>query len=369
MSVRFGELCEHPIVQAPMAGGASGPALAAAVSNAGGLGFLAAGYKTAAHMRREIDETRALTSRPFGVNLFVPSLDPVDAGAVAAYRDRLAPEAARLGVALGEPAGGDDDWDAKVADLLTDPPAVVSFTFGCPGADVITALRDRGALVVVTVTSVAEASAASDADALCVQGPEAGAHQGSFDNTARLSDPSRAEAAGADRIAADAVRGGTGEKGGGEGPEGLRALLPAVREVTDQPLIAAGGLGHGGHVAEVLALGAQAAQLGTAFLRSLESGANQVHKDALADPRFSATALTRAFSGRPARGLVNRFLALHSAYAPAAYPHVNDLTSPLRRAAAAKGDADTVALWAGTSFRLASEAPAAEIVARFVAAG
>ncbi|GAA2087267.1 NAD(P)H-dependent flavin oxidoreductase [Actinomadura alba] len=358
----FAELFEHPIVQAPMAGGASTPALAAAVSNAGGLGFLAAGYKTVAQMRREIDETRELTSRPFGVNLFVPSDDPVDTAAVAAYQERLVPEADRLGVALGEPVGGDDDWAAKVADLLADPPSVVGFTFGRPGDELVAALRDRGTLVIVTVTSVAEAEAASAADVLCVQGPEAGAHQGSFANTARLRDPADPRAPGVPRAPGE-------PDGGGEFPEGLRALLRAVREVIDRPLIAAGGLGHTGHVAEVLALGAGAAQLGTAFLRAPESGATSVYKDALADPRFTVTALTRAFSGRPARGLVNRFLAAHSAYAPAAYPHVHNLTAPLRRAAAQQGDVGAMALWAGTSFRLATDAPAAETVARLAASG
>jgi nitronate monooxygenase len=343
------DLVRHPIVQAPMAGGASRPTLAAAVSDAGGLGFLAAGYKTAAQMREEIAETRRLTSRPFGVNVFVPSRDPVDPEAVAAYRKWLAPEADRLGVALGEPAGGDDDWDAKVADLLADPPAVVSFTFGCPDREVIGAFQDRGAVVVVTVTSVAEAEAAPAADALCVQGIEAGAHRGSFANTAELGSE------GAEQVRED-----------GEPALGVRELLAAVREVTSQPLIAAGGLGHAGHVAEVLALGAEAAQLGTAFLRSPESGAGAVHKAALADPRFTRTAVTRAFSGRPARGLVNRFLAEHGPHAPAAYPHVHHLTSPLRKAAAAQGDADAMALWAGESFRLASDAPAADTVVRLL---
>ncbi|MCW2900742.1 MAG: putative dioxygenase [Streptosporangiaceae bacterium] len=344
-TVTWSGLMDHPIVQAPMAGGASRPALAAAVSGAGGLGFLAAGYKTAAQVREEITETRRLTPRPFGVNVFVPSPGPVDAEAVAAYRKRLEPEAARLGVALGEPAGGDDNWDAKVADLLADPPPVVGFTFGCPSHEVIAAFQGRGAVVVVTVTSVAEAEAASAADALCVQGIEAGAHRGSFRNTAEL---------------------GTEVREAGQNALGVRDLLRGLREVTDQPLIAAGGLGNGRHVAEVLALGARAAQLGTAFLRAPESGASPVHKDALADPRFTSTAVTRAFSGRPARGLVNRFLAQHGPHAPAAYPQVHHVTSPLRKAAAAQGDAHSMALWAGTSFRMASAAPAAQIVADLI---
>ncbi|NDU76652.1 nitronate monooxygenase [Actinomadura sp. DSM 109109] len=322
---------ELPIVQAPMAGGPSTPELAAAVSNAGGLGFLAAGYKATGAMRADIAATRKLTSRPFGVNVFMPSLDEVDPAAVAAYRDRLAPEAARLGVEPGVPGARDDAYDEKIADLVSDPPAFVGFTFGCPAPDVIRALRDRGATVVVTVTSVDEARQASAADALCLQGFEAGGHRGSFTNAL-------------------------------EDPLPLRALLRAVREVTRQPLIAAGGLAGAGDVAEVLSLGAVAAQLGTAFLRCPESGASAVHKAALTDPRYTSTAMTRAFSGRPARGLVNRFLAEHSAAAPAAYPDVHYVTAPLRRASAAQGEPDGVNLWAGEAFRRATETPAAALV-------
>ncbi|MDL4818380.1 nitronate monooxygenase [Actinomadura opuntiae] len=320
-----------PIVQAPMAGGPSTPELAAAVSDAGGLGFLAAGYKTAGAMRAEIDRTRELTSRPFGVNVFMPSLDAVDPAAVAAYRDLLAPEARRLGVEPGTPSGRDDAYDAKITDLLSDPPAFVSFTFGCPDTDVIRAFQERGTVVVVTVTTADEARRSAAADALCVQGTEAGAHRGSFANTL-------------------------------DGALPLRTLLRDVLAVTDQPVIAAGGLGTPDDVAEILSLGAAAAQLGTAFLRCPESGASAVHKAALADPRFTTTALTRAFSGRPARGLVNRFLAEHSGDAPAAYPDVHYVTSPLRKAAAAQGDPDTVNLWAGTAFRAATDAPAADVV-------
>ncbi|MCW2915427.1 MAG: putative dioxygenase [Actinomycetia bacterium] len=338
------DLFEHPIIQAPMAGGTSRPVLAAAVSAAGGLGFLAAGYKRAEQVRAEIVQTRELTDRPFGVNLFVPSsaatgtsaAPAVDLAAMSAYQERLAPEAARLGVALGVPAGDDDDWEAKLTDLLADPPAVVSFVFGCPSTEVIEAFRSQGVLVVVTVTSAAEAVLAAAADALCVQGTEAGAHRGTFTN-----DP-------------DAVD---------EGMELLKLLIE-VRQVVALPLIAAGGLIQGADIAEVLEVGATAAQLGTAFLRCPESGASPVHKAALADPRFTATALTRAFTGRPARGLINRFLTEHSPFAPAAYPQVHHLTSPLRRAAAQQSDPDTMALWAGQAFRLATDDPAADVFAR-----
>ncbi|MGH3239165.1 MAG: nitronate monooxygenase, partial [Spirillospora sp.] len=201
-----------PIVQAPMAGGPSTPALAAAVSDAGGLGFLAAGYRTVEAVRAEIAATRELTTRPFGVNVFMPSLDEIDPAAVAAYRDRLVPEAERLGVSLGVPAARDDAYEAKVADLLSDPPAFVSFTFGRPSPGVVRAFQDRGAVVIVTVTTVDEARSVSAADALCVQGAEAGGHRGSFANTS-------------------------------DDPVPLRALLRDVRAATPLPLIAAGGLG------------------------------------------------------------------------------------------------------------------------------
>ncbi|WP_018653980.1 nitronate monooxygenase [Actinomadura flavalba] len=322
----------RPVVQAPMAGGGSTPALVAAVADAGGLGFLAAGYVTAARMRSDVEATRALTDRPFGVNVFLPAPPPADADAVAGYRERLRPVAARLGAEPGVPRGRDDDWAAKLDELLADPPAVVSFTFGRPAPEVVAALRAAGAAVVITVTSAAEARRCPDADALCVQGVEAGGHQGTFTD-----------------------RGLTGKP--------LRKLLKEVRAGTDQPLLAAGGIGTDRDVADVLALGAQAAQIGTGFLRCAESGAGAVHKAALADPRFTATALTRAFSGRPARALVNRFVTEHTEAAPAAYPDVHFVTSPLRRAAAAQGDPHDLNLWAGTAWRHATTAPAAEIVA------
>ncbi|WP_243149860.1 nitronate monooxygenase family protein [Thermaerobacter sp. PB12/4term] len=332
----FPELLRSPIVQAPMAGGVSTPALAAAVSQAGGLGFLAAGYKTAGAMREEIRAMRALTGAPFGVNLFVPQQVDVDLAAVQRFRERLRAEGRHLGVEPGEPVWDDDDWEAKLEVLLREPVPVVSFTFGCPPPDVIAELKRRGSCVVVTVTTPEEAVTASraGADALCVQGVEAGGHRASF----------------ADH-----------ESPGGE-DYGLLVLLRLVRQAVSLPLIAAGGIMHGRDIAAVLVAGACAAQMGTAFLRCPESGAHPLHKAALADPRFTATALTRAFTGRRARGLVNRFVREYSAAAPAAYPHVHFLTRPLRQAAARAGDPDGMALWAGQGFRLAREMPAGELV-------
>lgn len=333
-------LSPYPIVQAPMAGGASCPPLAAAVCEAGGLGFLAGGYKTADGMYQEIKQVRALTRRPFGVNLFLPQTGHVDPAAVEAYRGQLAGEANWYGISLAADdimGTSDDGYDAKLAILLEDPVPVVSFTFGLPSGAALTALRQAGTYTVVTVTSVEEARGAQEvgADAVCVQGVEAGGHQG-----IHRDDPQ------ADGTAA----------------VGLLALVAQVREAVALPIIASGGLMRGSQVAALLAAGAEAAQLGTAFLACPESGAHPLHKKALTDPLFVRTELTRAFSGRPARGLVNRFMREHGPYAPAAYPQVHHLTSGLRKAAAAAGDPQGMALWAGQGHRLARTLPAGELV-------
>ncbi|TXS55101.1 nitronate monooxygenase [Streptomyces sp. t39] len=337
MSSALTGLGRHPIVQAPMAGGASRPELAAAVGDAGGLGFLAAGYKTADGMHQEIRRVRSLTSKPFGVNLFMPQPGAADPAAVGVYRDRLAGESSRYGTPLGDPgAGRDDAWEAKLAVLVDDPVPVVSFTFGCPSREDLAALARAGTTTVVTVTTAGEARAAerAGADAVCVQGVEAGGHQGTH-----RDDPD-AEGAGL----------------------GLLALVALVRESVRLPVIAAGGLMRGAQIAAVLAAGASAAQLGTAFLVCPESGAHPLHKRAMTDPLLTRTEVTRAFSGRPARGLVNRFVREHGPYAPAAYPDVHHLTAPLRRAAAAAGDAQGMALWAGQGHRLARDLPAGRLV-------
>ncbi|MFV0129964.1 nitronate monooxygenase [Streptomyces sp. HMX112] len=337
MSSALTDLCRYPIVQAPMAGGASCPRLVSAVCDAGGLGFLAAGYKTADGMYQEIKQVRGLTARPFGVNLFMPQPGQADAAAVEVYRNQLAGESAWYETALGDPdAGRDDGYDAKLAILLEDPVPVVSFTFGCPTRETLDSFARVGTFTVVTVTSPEEALAArqAGAHAVCVQGVEAGGHQGTH-----RDDP---EADGS----------GTG----------LLSLVAAVRETVPLPIVAAGGLMRGSQIAAVLAAGAEAAQLGTAFLVCPESGANPLHKSAMTDPLFVRTELTRAFSGRPARGLVNRFMREHGRYAPAAYPEVHHMTSTLRKAAAQAGDPQGMALWAGQGHRLARDLPAARLV-------
>lgn len=321
---------ELPVIQAPMAGDPSTPALTAAVGAAGGLGMLAAGYKTPERVGAEIAAVRGETDRPFGVNLFVPDDAPLDSSAVARYVESLAPEGERYGVALGSPRTDDDGWAAKLDLLVAERVPVASFTFGCPSAAELGVLRHAAIVSVVTVTSVAEArvAAAAGAAALCVQGIEAGGHRGTF--------------------------------AAAPGDLGLLALLELVRVATDLPLIAAGGVMTAAGVRAVLELGAVAAQCGTAFLLADEAGTSAPHRTALADPA-ATTALTRAFSGRWARGISNRFLIEH-ADAPAGYPAIHHVTRPLRAAAAKAGDAGGINLWAGQGFPLARPAPAADIL-------
>ncbi|WP_030911410.1 nitronate monooxygenase [Streptomyces sp. NRRL F-5126] len=331
------DLFRYPIVQAPMAGGASCPQLAAAVSDAGGLGFLAAGYKTADGMYEEIKHLRGLTGAPFGVNVFMPQTRHADRAAVELFRSQLAGEADWYDTALGDPdRGWDDGHEAKLAILLDDPVPAVSFTFGCPPRSVFDRFRRAGTFTMVTVTTPEEArtAQAAGADAVCAQGVEAGGHQGTH------KDEPSADGAGI----------------------GLMSLVVQVRDAVDLPVLAAGGLMRGHQVAAVLALGADAAQLGTAFLVTPESGADELHKHAMTDPLFARTELTRAFSGRPARGLVNRFMREHGPYAPQAYPEVHHLTSPLRRAAARAGDPQGMALWAGQGHGMARALPAGQLV-------
>jgi nitronate monooxygenase len=324
---------EIPIVQAPMAGGPSTPELAAAVSRAGALGFVAAGYRTAEALREDLAGVRARTDRPFGVNLFAPSGRPADPDVVRRYRERLAAEARAAGVALGEPRFDDDGYEAKLAVLGEERPAFVSFTFGCPAPDVVAALQRDGCAVWVTVTGPDEARQAVEAgaDALVVQGVEAGGHRGAFADREDRTD------------------------------YGLLALLALVRAQVDVPLVATGGIATGAGVAAVLAAGAAAAALGTAFMRCPEAATSAPHRAALASSR--PTGLTRAFTGRLARGIVNRLQAEHGTQAPMAYPEVHHVTAPLRAHGRRSGDGDLVNLWAGEAHELARELPAAELVA------
>jgi nitronate monooxygenase len=327
-----------PLIAAPMAGGVSTPELAAAVSAAGGLGFLAAGYLSADALVAQIAGFRALTSEPLGVNLFVPGerrdLDLAD------YRARVEAAATRHGVEAGSPEWDDDNYAAKVELVIAERIPVVSFTFGVPEQSIVDRLHEVGSEVVVTVTTPKEARIAADlgVDLLCVQGAEAGGHRAVFDDDA--------------------------ESPGGGPLLGLLAAIRLVRSEVDLPIIAAGGLVHGADVAAVLAAGAVAAQLGTAFLVCDEAGTQPTQRAEIAAGQRE-TALTRAFSGRPARGLVNRFLT-ENADAPAAYPQLNNLTKPMRGAAGKAGDPELLSLWAGQTYARARPMPAAELVRNLI---
>lgn len=325
-----------PIVVAPMAGGPSTPELAAAGSTAGGLGFVAGGYLTAQAFADRITAAQSLTTGPLGANLFVPQPSAATPQVIAEYATALRPDAERYGAMLGEPRFDDDDWAAKLEVLLDLKPAVASFTFGLPSAAEIQRLRAAGITTVGTVTTPAEARQAVErgVDAVAVQGPGAGGHRGTFDPTARPS----------------------------EIP--LDELLAAVVADVEVPVVAAGGLMSADDVDRVRTAGAVAAQLGTAFLLADESGSSAVHRAALRDGAFTETVVTKAFSGRYARGLRNRFVDDHEEQAPLGYPEVHYLTSPLRAAAVRAGDPHGVNVWAGTGFHEAAPGPVADIMRR-----
>lgn len=324
-----------PVIAAPMAGGATTTAMVIAAARVGSLGLLAAGYKSPEALQSEIATVRA-ASIPFGVNVFAPNPVPIDVEAYRRYAAALKPEADRLGVTMpADPIEDDDAFDAKVDLLRSDPVPVVSFTFGLPGADVIRGLQEAGTVLVQTVTSAdeAEAAAAAGVDMLAVQASVAGGHSGTFSP---------------DRMPA---------------PLPLTELVGQIAEATRLPVIAAGGLATAQDVAAVLRAGASAAAVGTVLLRAEESGASATHKAALADPSRTETVITRAFTGRPARGLRNGFIDRFEASAPLGYPAIHHLTSPLRKAAARSGEADLVHLWVGTGYRHAAEKSTAVILA------
>jgi len=317
-------------VLAPLAGGPTTPELAAAVTDAGGLGFLAAGYLTPEEFAEQIRRGRALTDGPLGANVFCLHEQPVHDEAIAAYAAELAPDAELLGVELGTPRFDDDGYAAKIDVLVAEPVEAVSFTFGCPGPDEVGRLHAVGSEVWVTVTSAAEAvdAAAAGVDALVVQGAEAGGHRGAWrDDATDLP---------------------------------LLELLREVRDACDTALVATGGIDGGAAAIAAVEAGAAAVQAGTAFLLCPEAGTSDPHRAALERP--GVTAITRAFTGRRARGIVNTFMRAHP-HAPSAYPHVNHLTAPLRAAARAAGDPERINLWAGIRFASARPLPAAEVVA------
>jgi nitronate monooxygenase len=336
----------HPIIQAPMGGGASTPELVAAVSNAGGLGSLAAAYLTPGQIHDEIAAVRRLTDRPFNVNLFAGGYEDAHHARAADASTMLA-MLGRHHTALGlpppePPASLADPFPAQFEAVLAARVPVFSFTFGIPPQKILSRLRKQGALILGTATTVDEACRLAEAgvDAVVAQGSEAGAHRGTFATAFEMA------------------------------MIGTMALVPQIVDaVPAMPVIASGGIMDGRGIVAARALGAEAVQMGTAFLVCDEAGIPDAYKAALIEAGEDETAITRAFSGRPARGVVNAFMreadnAGADAIPP--FPLQNALTRTMRNAAAKAGDVERLSLWAGQGLRLARRLPATDLVRRLV---
>jgi nitronate monooxygenase len=332
---------EHPVFVSPMAGGPSTPKLAAAVSNAGGLGFLAGAYLTPAEITEAVRHFRALSDRPFGINLFAGGWQTDPAKAPESMLSLLGEIHYDLGLAPPElPAPAADPFPAQFEAVLEARPAVFSFTFGIPRPELLDLARRLDILCIGTATTVEEAQMLTDAgiDAIAAQGAEAGAHRGTFTGNFET------------------------------------AMVPTMKLVRDivaevrTPVIACGGLMDGRDIGAALAAGAAAAQLGTAFLACPESGASEPYKRALLAAKTDTTVITRAFSGRPARGLRNGFIQRlegnEKTILP--YPMQNSLTRAMRAAAAAMGNPQFLSLWAGQGVSRLREMPAGDLVRKLV---
>ena len=319
---------EHPIIQAPMAG-PSTPELAAAVSNAGGLGSLAFAMSTVEQARADFARVRSLTNKTYSVNFFCHTPPLPDAAAEARWRKRLAAFAIEQGLdpEAPLPTANRTPFDAAMCDLVVaNRPRIVSFHFGLPEPRLLEPVKAAGCIVVSSATTVAEARwlEAHGADAIIAQGFEAGGHRGMF-------------------LTSDLA-----------GQVGTMALVPQVVDAVKVPVIAAGGIGDARGIAAALALGAAGAQLGTAYLFTPEAKVSALHRAALAAGRDDGTALTNVFTGRPARGLINRVMrevGPISADAPQ-FPLAAGAMAPLRAAAETKGSSDFTPLWSGQASAL-----------------
>lgn len=330
---------KHPIIQAPLAGGGDTPRLVAAVCNAGALGFIGAAYLTPPQIVDASRAVRAGTNRPFGINLFAPVAAPEAWKNPGPALERVAPFFAELGLpAPILPTSGGHSFHEQFAVALESGASVFSFTFGILPRSAIDAIKARGLFLIGTATTVDEAIALEKVgvDAIVTQASEAGGHRGTF---AGPFD---------------------------SGLIGAMALVPQVVDAVSVPVIASGGIMDGRGIAAALVLGADGVQMGTAFLTCDESGIPDAYKEAILAAHEDGTRLTRAFSGRPARGIVNRFM-IEVDRAPDSilpFPFQNLLTRPLRTAAATAGRAEFLSLWAGQGVRLARRQSAPSLVSR-----
>ena len=333
---------DHPIIVAPM-GGATTVDLAVAACEAGALGFLASAYLTPEQIREESRHLKARTSRAFGNNLFISQPPPAEPAKASVALDHLTSFHTELGLPPPSlPTFTGERFDEKLAAVLDGGAPVFSFTFGIPSPAAMQTLKARDRYIMGTATTVHEAIALENAgvDAVIAQGSEAGAHRGTFG------------------VAFEAAMIGT------------MALVPQVVDAVRVPVVASGGIMDGRGIAAALALGASAVQMGTAFLTCDEAGIAEAYKDAILNAREQDTRVTRAFSGRPARGIVNRAMdnidraVRDGSILP--YPLQNMLTRPMRIAAAKQGRAEFLSLWAGQGVRLARRQSAKQLIARLV---
>jgi nitronate monooxygenase len=323
---------QYPLVLGPMAG-LSTPELAAAVSRVGGLGSLGAGMMAPENIRKAIQATKQLTSQPFAVNLFITPRPEVDSPVLEAMNQRLDVYRRELGIPRANVERFAPDFEEQFQAVMEEGVAVFSFTFGLLPEDKVRALKQRGTVVIGTATCVREARAleALGVDAVVAQGFEAGGHRGTF-----LVPFEEAQV-------------------------GLFALVPQMAASVRVPVIASGGIMNGRGIMAAMLLGAAGAQLGSAFLGCPESSASPAYRVALKRAEDTSTTLTWAFSGRPARGIRNRFMAEVGSTGIPPYPLQNALTRDIRDAAAKQGQADFLSLWAGQAVGMATGKPAAEV--------
>ena len=326
---------EHPIVQAPMAG-SQASALTIAVSEAGGLGSLPCALLSREQMRTELQIIRQRTGKPFNVNFFCHTPPAADAAREAKWLERLAPYRQELGVTQATVNAGRAPFNEETCALVEEfRPRVVSFHFGLPHKSLLGRVKAAGSVVIASATTVAEARWLEDhgVDAVIAQGAEAGGHRGTFLSEDIASQP------------------------------GTFALVPQVVDAVRVPVIAAGGIGDARGIVAAMALGAAAVQIGTAYLLTPESTISPIYRAALKTAREDQTVLTNVFTGRPARGLVNRAireLGPMSSEAPA-FPNATNATLPLRMKAEAAGSGEFTSLWSGQAPRFAREMPAGEL--------
>jgi nitronate monooxygenase len=337
LTSRFG--IRAPIIQAPMAGGPSSQELVAASSAAGALGSFGFAYTQPDDMRKQAEFVRSKTDRPFGINLFAsPQPGAIDASAQRGALEAVSRYYKELGLPAPEPVRAPyaPDFEAQLAAIEAIKPRVFTTHLGVLPASRIRRLRDLNILVGGSATCIAEARQLEElgCDFVIAQGGEAGGHRGTH-----LRNPA-------------------------EAMTGTLALTRMVVRATSLPVVAAGGIMDGAGIAAVLALGAQAAQLGTAFIPCPESGAPQVHKDELLRRQEDETTITEKFSGKPARGLANRFIREMERAPQLAFPAQNKVTGALRQASGKAGMPDFVAMWAGQAAPLSRALPAAELIAQ-----